>query len=587
MKTKNIFQIAAGFAFASLLLAGCSKFLDKVPDNRTEIDNIDKVSKLLVTAYPMGSYASFLELRCDGMTDFEQDYAGGQPSEEFINLADWYAWKDFEQSPEYPDAIANFWASSYGAIASANYALKAIEQHGMTGRQADLAKAEARVARAYSHFMLLSIFSDIFSSDRNAKPGVPYVTEPSESVFAEFDRGTVAGTLEAIQKDLFDELPNIGKSTDYAQPKFHFTDLSARAFAVRLKLFLGEWEAAIGHANALIGVPAKFTENGTNTLDASPRVFVDPTDAVYKDMGARLTDWKTFPGGLDIDLTAQMFSSPAVPGNLLMAEQNTLIYRNFAGTYYSRYGYHNSFVNNMVSSNSTGTNYKLDILVLTGADAGFWFKFFEDFKYSNQAAGIGEPYAKVHLFRLEEVLLSRAEAYAMTGRYQEAINDMNLWLQNKIEDFDPAAHSLTKDKVYDFYKTRVDDPDYYFNVQNSARLQPLGQADKSGELQRAILLNLLDMRRAEYIFEGMRYFDVLRWNIPVYHVTASGVRTSLAPGDPRRIVQLPEASQLAGLPGNERHAVQATDNTRMTRHLKLLRDEYPDGLPLNPNYPLQ
>ena len=36
----------------------CSDFLDKVPDERTQIDSPDKVSALLVNAYPKVSYAA-------------------------------------------------------------------------------------------------------------------------------------------------------------------------------------------------------------------------------------------------------------------------------------------------------------------------------------------------------------------------------------------------------------------------------------------------------------------------------------------------------------------------------------------------
>lgn len=584
MRTKNIFYpAAAALAVALTSLAGCKDFLDKVPDNRTEIDNVDKVSKLLVTAYPAGDWTSFMELRSDGMTDFGQTFNGGQPQEEFMNLADWFNWRDYEQMPEDIDAIASFWTKSYKAITSANYALKAIEEHEMTGPQADRARAEARIARAYSHFMLLSVFSDIFSENKSANPGVPFVTEPSEQVFQDFERGTVAGTLELIEKDLFDELPNIGTAVNYTQPKFHFTDRSARAFAVRLKLFQGQYAQVIEHANAILPTPTVFYENGIDTLNNTPRVFIDPTDLAYVRVGNELNNWKSYPGGTDIDRTGQMFSDPSVPGNLLMAEQNSISTRTFSGTYYSRFGYHGSFVNDMVTQNSTGASYDIDPLMLTGAEAGFWLKTFEDFKFTNQAAGIGDPYVKQHLFRLEEVLLSRAEAYTMTGRYQEAINDLNMYLQNKVTNFNPATHSLTKDKIYQFYKERVLDGNGYMNLHNSAKLQPLGQADKSGELQRALLLNILDIRRVEYIFEGMRYFDVLRWNIPLFHVTAEGTRTTLDIGDPRRIVQLPEASQLSGLPGNLR-AITKADRDRFKSYLKLYSEEYPDGLPLPPAY---
>ena len=36
----------------------CSDFLDTVPDNRTQIDNLDKVKALLVSAYPTRYYGA-------------------------------------------------------------------------------------------------------------------------------------------------------------------------------------------------------------------------------------------------------------------------------------------------------------------------------------------------------------------------------------------------------------------------------------------------------------------------------------------------------------------------------------------------
>ena len=38
----------------------CSDFLDKVSDERTQIDSPDKVSALLVNAYPKVSYAAIV-----------------------------------------------------------------------------------------------------------------------------------------------------------------------------------------------------------------------------------------------------------------------------------------------------------------------------------------------------------------------------------------------------------------------------------------------------------------------------------------------------------------------------------------------
>lgn len=53
MKNQNKYSI--GLAAIAMLLAtsSCEGFLDKMPDNRTELDNSEKVLQLLVSAYPI------------------------------------------------------------------------------------------------------------------------------------------------------------------------------------------------------------------------------------------------------------------------------------------------------------------------------------------------------------------------------------------------------------------------------------------------------------------------------------------------------------------------------------------------------
>ena len=51
------------------MFCSCNDVLDETPDNRTQIDTLDKVSELLVAAYPAAIYASFLEPMSDNARD--------------------------------------------------------------------------------------------------------------------------------------------------------------------------------------------------------------------------------------------------------------------------------------------------------------------------------------------------------------------------------------------------------------------------------------------------------------------------------------------------------------------------------------
>ena len=103
-----------------LALAGCDKFLDKMPDNRAEIDTQQKIQALLVSAYPPTDYMLVTEF----MSDNVDDYGTNNPyTDRFIDQV--FAWDDVTESDnEDPESI---WESSYHAIACANEAIFAID----------------------------------------------------------------------------------------------------------------------------------------------------------------------------------------------------------------------------------------------------------------------------------------------------------------------------------------------------------------------------------------------------------------------------------------------------------------------------
>src|SRR5690606_6370258 len=96
----------------------------------------------------------------------------------------------------------------------------------------------------------------------------------------------------------------------------------------------------------------------------------------------------------------------------------------------------------------------------------------------------------------EEVLFNRAEAYLALGYYDLARADLNTYASKRIEGYDPEAHAITDQKVRNFYNT--------------------------SDLQLGLLSTLLDFKAAEFVQEGMRWFDILRHDIPVVHFTTEG-----------------------------------------------------------------
>ena len=90
MKNQNKYSIGLAVIAMLLTTSSCEGFLDKMPDNRTELDNSEKVLQLLVSAYPSGTYMQITELMSDNVADNGPLYMTFNKSVE-----ESYKWQDF------------------------------------------------------------------------------------------------------------------------------------------------------------------------------------------------------------------------------------------------------------------------------------------------------------------------------------------------------------------------------------------------------------------------------------------------------------------------------------------------------------
>jgi len=63
---------------------------------------------------------------------------------------------------------------------------------------------------------------------------------------------------------------------------------------------------------------------------------------------------------------------------------------------------------------------------------------------------------------------------------------------------------------------------------------------------------ILDYRRSEFMHEGLRWFDILRYKLTVTHETADHQTLTLADGDLRRVFQIPPTAKQSGIEQNPR-----------------------------------
>lgn len=496
MIRKNI-KLISGIGLLFFTLSSCSDYLSEIPDNRTQIDSEEKISELLVGAYPDGSYMQIAATRSDNFAD-----KGNLSATDNLDLS-LYSWEipidDQQDSPIF------YWSACYKAIAQANQALASIEELSTEENPMNAQRGEGLLARAYAHFMLVNLWSEHYDPATSSSDlGIPYVTEPENELLKDYSRGTVEEVYENIEQDLLEGLELV--ENNYESPKFHFTPEAALAFATRFYLYKGEWQKVIDYSNQLLN---------SNNLN--------------------LRDWE-FYNTLQYSEVENIFSSSTQSTNLLIAYTSSVYSRSFAS---SRFGLSNAKLDDLFSQNSfSNPTGKTWIYPIYGTDLVYNIpKFQEYFEYTNINAGIGFVHTPNVLFSYDEVVLARAEAYAMLEQYDNSLNDINSVLASVTTNFN-SSDELSQSDVEEFYQyeENVFTPYYSLN-----------------ETQTSFVECIAEIRRREYYFEGLRWFDIKRFHLEVAHDFINRNTDILGKEDNRRLLQIPQNALAVGIQPNPRN----------------------------------
>lgn len=517
MKTKYLLSaLLLGSAFVS-----CDDFLDEMPDNRAELDTVDKITSLLVAAYPTDCAIAIHEFASDNTMDNGSQYDVAQQVQE-----ESYLWEDI--TDEGNDSPKSYWNECYIRIATANQVLDAISNLS-TSEDLSAQKAEALLCRAYCHFLLANTFCMAYNPQTAGNElGLPYSIAPETEVSPTYTRGTLAELYQKIDADIEAALPYV-KDDLHAAPKYHFTKKSAYAFAARFNLYYQKW--------------AKAEEYATKALGADP--------------AAVMRDWATIAKSGNYSDRCNMYRSPSEAANLLMTTAGSSW--GYWGGPYSlglRYGcnYQQVFAPEIARPGMVGTVMLWGTthanLYCAGSCWGMqqklcMSKIYADFEYTDKVNGIGYRRIVTIPFSTNETLLTRAEARLLQNNTDGYLSDINIWLQ--------ANTRLTQDvtlddikKVYGAipYKTKFEE--HYIN--NEVHPQGFTYAPENELLVQC----LLHLRRIETLHEGMRWLDIKRWGIVVYHNREGKSVDVLTVDDPRRAFQLPQDVIVAGLEPNPR-----------------------------------
>ena len=552
-------------AALALVLTSCSEsFLDRLPDERIEIDNEEKVAQLLITCYPTGSYAWIGEISSDNIMDNNAPHYPASPNVEQVlthyNLSPYDRVDDemfrFEpaKSSTNQDTPGFLWETMYGAIASVNHALQAIDEISDNGRNMTpsltASRAEALLIRAYCHFVLVNVFSQAYKTDELSRNdiGIPYMTEPEEKVIVEYNRGTVTDTYAKIQADLEEGLANVSER-NYKLPKWRFNVNAAHAFAARFYLYKRQWDKVIEHADFVLGT--------------------DPENIL-----PRLMDYSKFDECTYGSDYAKVWQDPASYNNIMLIDTHSLMFRRGLGNRYAQNGsvvkdlfYHNSPMWNRWVVNPTA--YVAGMTFWTGEDYGYCSsKVYEEFEYTDKIAGIGYVHTIKREFTCNELLLERAEAKIMKGDYSSALEDLinyersNQQFSNEqlISWGANGGMAELSQSIIDSYYTQTSNPNCFGDWECLSKMDPSCVLPVEG----VKYMNCLnDFRRFETNWDGLRFFDLKRWGMEYSHfIGASNEEIFLSWNDPRRAVEVPQDALAAGLEPSRPTSTSSSDESQ-------------------------
>jgi|GEM_PF-240879 len=304
--------------------------------------------------------------------------------------------------------------------------------------------------------------------------------------------------------------------------------------------------------NKMIGKKTKeyilvATNKGNYTIENIDFCYFSPNDKSYTNIYAKnnfqpwLTTYAVAPGSSDVKIA---YTKSDNTSNLLLTEMSSRMSR-YANTW--RYGCVKSDLEQTLTSSA---------LNVTGGQWAYrnWYsgdnyyvpKYYELFIKTDINASSGIIYTIFPTFRNEEVLLNRAEAYVMLEDYEKALADLNIFCRQRIKNYNEEKHVITEQTVVKFYNAALSNEDHFMKKYNA-----YGSASWS-DVKKALILCILDFRRNEFMWEGLRWWDMMRYRIPITHTTKEGDSNTLYPGDDRWLLQLPETAELADVQLNPR-----------------------------------
>ena len=302
-------------------LAACENYVDITPTGKKTVDSTDTYYELV--ALPNRCYyPSAFALLSDNVWSKESNIIGKEYlSWDGINMTfneDAYR-KDLSDN--------NLYANCYEYILRSNIVISLVDYSTGDKGTKELAKAEAKIMRAWDHFILVNTFAKSYNPETAATDGgVAVVRE--YNLEATPTKATVAEVYDFIIKDIEDALPYLQEEPVNV---YHPSKAFGYALAARVYLFHRDWkkaedaaEESLKRNNSLIDYIALEDEGGPMKVSTYAKGG-NPEVLNYAYMGG-VTENPAFTYGMISPELVQLFGTNDGRMNLFFKTTGNLEY---------------------------------------------------------------------------------------------------------------------------------------------------------------------------------------------------------------------------------------------------------------------
>ena len=350
--------------------AACEDYTDLTPKGSLVIETADQFLETVSLpnrGYPINNF----QYLSDDQWMKEADVIGKTPNINTINFT-------FDETTDRVSLLntSSFYNQAYTYINRWNTIITLVDDSKGEASTKQLAKAEAKIYRAYDHFLLVNTYAKGYDPQTAATDGGICIMDKFD-LEAQPSKSTVAQVYAFIQKDIDEALPYLQeKPMDVYHPSLAF----AYAFKAKVHLFKREIasakaaaEKSLSYNNKIFDMVAYNTQGGPNVVAVPAANNVEVLSYMY------------MTGYTEMNFAYQYIISPEL--------------RTLFGTNDARF---NLFFNTTSTTN-------LD----QGSNTAYWATVYTKFFYPT----VG--------MKTTEVYLMLAECYAREDKFTEAVDVLN------------------------------------------------------------------------------------------------------------------------------------------------------------------